>query len=120
MLWKQRWESPSHRRFVVCGGCSNREKIVVAMRLTLVGRVQGIGLRPAVARWANELCEHLPQAARVESIGWETAELLGLAEFEILEGKSKGPLSARVPPDIHGSQPTSAPIEVEPGEVASF
>jgi hypothetical protein len=28
---------------------------VGALRLTLVGRVQGIGLRPALARWAEQL-----------------------------------------------------------------
>ena len=33
----------------------NQQKSAVAVKLTLSGRVQGIGLRPAVARWALEL-----------------------------------------------------------------
>ncbi|MCH9653690.1 MAG: carbamoyltransferase HypF [Planctomycetes bacterium] len=34
---------------------ANHQKSVVAVQLTLCGRVQGIGLRPAVARWAAQL-----------------------------------------------------------------
>ncbi|QDT97175.1 carbamoyltransferase HypF [Gimesia aquarii] len=34
---------------------ANQEKSTVAVQFTLSGRVQGVGLRPSIARWAQEL-----------------------------------------------------------------
>ncbi|MCG8524180.1 MAG: acylphosphatase, partial [Pseudomonadales bacterium] len=34
---------------------ANQEKSTVAVQFTLSGRVQGVGLRPAIGRWAQKL-----------------------------------------------------------------
>ncbi len=102
-----------------------------ALAIVLSGRVQGLGVRPAIARLANELnlfggvsnsnegirihvegpgqaidcfaarlAAALPARAQIESTATRPADWTGAATFEIEPSDARGPLTARVPPDL--------------------